>query len=119
MGSSSGSNGMAVGALVLGILSLLGAFFCGSGILFGLIAVVLGVLGMKKANSLPGQPQRGLAIAGIVTGAIGSIISIIVILFVYVLGSTADDISNDLGEINSAPSDGVCDTDRFLQDPDC
>ena len=109
---------MAVGALVLGILSLLGAFICGSGILFGLIAVVLGVLGMKKANSMPGQPQRGLAIAGIVTGAIGSIISILVILF-FVIGSTADDISNDLGDINSDPSDGVCDTDRFLQDPDC
>ncbi len=110
---------MAVAALVLGILSLLGAFFCGSGVLFGIIAVVLGFLGMKKANELPGQPQRGLAIAGIVTGAIGTIISIIVILFVFVLGSAADNIEDDFGEINSDPSDGVCDTDRFLQDPDC
>lgn len=115
----SGSNGLAVGALVLGILSLLAAFFCGTGLLFGIIAIVLGVLGMKKANAQPGQPQRGLAIAGIVTGAIGVVISIIVILVVFVIGSTADDINSDLDSINSDPSNGVCDESRFLQDPDC
>ena len=26
---------------------------------------------------------------------------------------------DDLGEINSDPSDGECDESRFLQDPDC
>ncbi len=117
--TGSGTNGLAVAALVLGILSLLGAFVCGSGLLFGAIGIVLGVLGLKKANSEPSQPQRGVAIAGIVTGAIGTVLSILVILFVFVIGSTADDIESDFGDMNSDPSDGVCDESRFIQDPDC
>ena len=28
-------------------------------------------------------------------------------------------LDEDFGEINSDPSDGVCNEDRFLQDPDC
>jgi hypothetical protein len=37
---------------------------------------VLGVLGIKKANTMPGQPQKGLAIGGIVTGAIGLLVGL-------------------------------------------
>jgi Na+/melibiose symporter-like transporter len=122
--SGSGSNGLAVAALVVGIISLIGIFCFGvGGILFGLVAVVLGVLGMKKANAQPGAPQKGLAIGGIVTGALGLLIGIVILVFFVVVGSTADDIQtdfeSDFGEINSDPSDGVCDESRFLQDPDC
>ncbi len=116
-GPQSGSNGLAVAALVVGIISLLGIFCFGiGGLVLGLIAVVLGVLGMKKANELPGQPQRGLAIAGLVTGGLAMVASIAFILFVFVLGSTVDTID---GGVNTDPSDGVCDQSRFLQDPDC
>lgn len=118
--TGSGSNGLAVAALVVGIISLIGIFCFGiGGILFGLVAVVLGVLGMKKANAEPGAPQKGLAIGGIVTGALGLLIGIAFLLFFVVIGSTADDLETDFGDINSDPSDGVCDESRFLQDPDC
>jgi hypothetical protein len=116
--SGSGSNGLAVAALVVGIISLIGIFCFGvGGILFGLVAVVLGVLGMKKANAQPGAPQKGLAIGGIVTGALGLLIGLAFLVFFVVLGATTED--TDFGDINSDPSDGVCDESRFLQDPDC
>lgn len=113
---SSGSNGMAIAALVLGLISLAGTLFCGAGVLFGAIAIVLGVLGVRKANELVGQPQRGVAIAGIVTGALGVLASLAFILVVFVFGSS---VESDFEGINTDPSDGVCDQSRFLQDPDC
>lgn len=107
---------MAIAALVLGLLSLVGTLFCGAGVLFGAIAIVLGVLGLRKANELVGQPQRGVAIAGIVTGALGVLASLAFILVVFVFGSSVED---DFEGINTDPADGVCDQSRFLQDPDC
>jgi hypothetical protein len=107
------SNGMAVAALVVGILALLGAFCFGfPGLLFGVIAVVLGILGLRRANTLPGTPQKGVAIAGIVTGAIGLLIGLAVVAL-FVLGASVDD------GYNSDPSDGTCDFSRTFQDPDC
>lgn len=111
---------MAIAALVLGILSLVGVFCWGvGGILLGLPAVVLGFLGMKKAKELPGAPQKGVAIGGIVTGALGLVGGLLFLLFTVILVASTDNIQNDFGDINSDPSDGVCDSDRFLQDPDC
>jgi hypothetical protein len=72
---------------------------------------------MKKANAQPGAPQKGLAIGGIVTGALGLLIGLAFLVFFVVLGATTED--TDFGDINSDPSDGVCDESRFLQDPDC
>lgn len=111
---------MAVAALIVGIVSLIGIFCFGvGGIVMGLIAVVLGVLGVKKANEAPGAPQKGLAIAGIVTGALGLLIGVAFLVFFVLVGAAADDLENDFGDINSDPPDGVCDESRFLQDPDC
>lgn len=33
--------------------------------------------------------------------------------------SFGDSAADDIGDLNSDPSDGVCNEDRFLQDPDC
>lgn len=111
---------MAVAALVVGIISLLGVFCWGvGGIVLGLVAVVLGVLGMRKSKELPGEPQKGLAIGGIVTGALGLLGGLVFLVLTVFLVSTADDLESDFGDINSDPSDGVCDESRFLQDPDC
>lgn len=109
------TNGLAVAALVVGILSIPIAFACGVGGLFGIAAVVLGFLGMKKANDELAGSGRGLAIGGIVTGVLGLLASIAIVLFWFVLAENVDDIDG----INSDPSDGVCNEDRFLQDPDC
>ena len=106
----SGSNGLAIASLVLGIIGLVTFWACGFGALPGLIAVVLGILGMQAANKQPGQPQRGLAIAGVVTGALAVLAGVAVFLLLV----TADDDG-----VNSDPSNGVCNPERFIQDPDC
>jgi hypothetical protein len=31
----------------------------------------------------------------------------------------ADSVTDNLNEINTDPSDGICNTDRSMQDPDC
>ena len=107
------SNGMAVAALVVGIISLAGFLCVGvGGVVLGPIAVLLGILGLRRANALPGTPQKGVAIAGIVTGAIGLLIGLAVVAL-FVLGASVDD------GYNSDPSDGTCDFSRTFQDPDC
>jgi hypothetical protein len=122
-------NGFAVAATVVGLISLVGSIlswiFPIRGlvvllVLMGLVAVALGVFGVagvKKANAQPGARQTGLALAGIVTGALGVLIGLAFMVFFVVFGATAED--SDFGDINSDPSDSVCDESRFLQDPDC
>jgi hypothetical protein len=38
---------------------------------------------------------------------------------IVALAVWADDTVDDFDGINSDPSNGVCNEDRFLQDPDC
>jgi len=75
------SNGMAVAALVCGIIS----FFC-LGLLLGIPAVVLGFLGLNKSKELGGT-GKGQAIAGIVLGGLATLWSIGFFLLVL-LGDT-------------------------------
>ena len=71
-------------SLVLGMLAvLIGCFF--AGIPLGALAVVTGVIALnneKKDSSKYGG--RGLAIAGIVTGVVGFLISMFIILLAFV-----------------------------------
>ena len=90
-------------------------WICGLGGLLGVAAVVLGIVGLGTARQRADGGGRGLAIGGIVTGALAILASIAFVLVVFVLA----DSSSDLSDINTDPSDGVCDQDRFLQDPDC
>lgn len=64
-----GTSGMAVASLVLGLLS-----FCLT-VLAGIPAIILGILGLVAINSSDGRLRgRGLAIAGIVMGGIGCLV---------------------------------------------
>ncbi|WP_330298832.1 DUF4190 domain-containing protein [Streptomyces sp. NBC_00503] len=65
------SNGFGVTALVLGIIAVIS---CYGGILFGIPAVIFGVLGRGKARR--GEADNdGMALAGIITGIVGIVIS--------------------------------------------
>ena len=88
------SNGLGIAALVLGILSLLGAFFAGvPGIVLGLIAIVLGVLGLRRVKAGRAD-NRGIAIAGLVTGILGLLLGILVLVFtVFLVRTTGDCIA--------------------------
>ncbi len=92
--SANPTNGLAVASLVTGIISFLGGFFLVGG-LFGIAAIVLGIIGLKRGGG------KGLSIAGIILGALGIIGSILGILFwVLVFGKAAHDVSNNVNDFN-------------------
>jgi uncharacterized membrane protein len=67
--------GMAIAALVLGILAVLLCWTVVGGVLFGLIAVVLGAVASGRARRRVAT-GRGMAIAGIVLGLLGLVLSV-------------------------------------------
>ncbi|MEX2289395.1 MAG: DUF4190 domain-containing protein [Mycobacteriales bacterium] len=70
-------NGLGVAALVLGILSLVSWFLFVGGI-FGVVAVVLGLVGRGRAKR--GEATNGgMALAGVITGMVGVLLTILVI----------------------------------------
>jgi hypothetical protein len=68
-------SGLAIAALVVGILALLTFWTVVGGIVLGLVAIVLGViaLGRVKKGIAAG---RGMAIAGVVLGVLGLLLSL-------------------------------------------
>lgn len=71
---------LSIVSLILGILSL-----TGFGFLLGIPAIITGGIALKKH-----QPGRGLSIAGIITGAISTLVSLLAVGFlVYVYMNAA------------------------------
>jgi prepilin-type processing-associated H-X9-DG protein len=60
--------GLAIASLVLGILSM----FCGT-FITGIPAIILGIIALVRIGKTPGLGGQGLAIAGLVTGGVGSV----------------------------------------------
>lgn len=79
------SNGLGIAAGVVGIVSLVVAFIPFVDFVSvpgGIVAVVLGVVGVNRANQMGGQ-GRGMAITGIVTGAVAIALVIVFVGLVY------------------------------------
>ena len=67
-------NGLGIAALVVGILAIIGILTVWGGLILGVIAVVLGVLGRGRAKR--GEADNGgMALAGIILGAVAVAIS--------------------------------------------
>lgn len=81
-------NGLAIGSLVVGILSLCLSWLPCCGGLLPIAAVVLGILGMKSS-------KRTLAIVGIVLGALVIVINIILTIVGAATG-TFTDLMNEM-----------------------
>lgn len=82
---------MAVAALVLGILT----FVC-LGPIAGILAIIFGFLGLKKAKEMGGT-GKGMATAGIILGVVGTILSIILlVVFVFAADKASDSISDSM-----------------------
>ncbi|MEO6881457.1 MAG: DUF4190 domain-containing protein [Mycobacteriaceae bacterium] len=80
-------NGFGVVALVLGIVSIPAGGIVGivAGIVLGILAVVLGVLGQGRVKR--GEANNGgVAIAGLITGSLGIVISLGILVVALVLG---------------------------------
>ncbi len=86
--------GFCIASMVLGIVALV--FFClwYISIPCGILAIIFGILGLKSVN-------KGMAIAGLVTGSIGLIISTLIIIIVFIFGIAVgisdvwDDVDDD------------------------
>jgi hypothetical protein len=98
------SNGMGIAALVVGVLALLSSIFVIGGLL-GLVAVVLGVLGLGKVKRREAS-SKGLPIAGIVLGALSVLIAAAAIaLGAWVFSSDAgQELAECLQEAGSDPT---------------
>jgi hypothetical protein len=80
-------NGMAVAALVLGIVACVLFWTVFGGIVLGVVAIVLGIVGARRARG-GRAPRRGMAVVGIVLGAVGLIAGgLILALGVSILNS--------------------------------
>ena len=83
------TSGLAIASLVFGILALVSSCIY-VGIIFGIPAVICGHMAMKKIAELQNPVGgKGLALAGLICGYIGSLLSLVTIGFVvFVLNAT-------------------------------
>lgn len=80
-GQSAGAprNGLGIAALVVGVLAIVASITVVGGVVPGLIAIVLGFIGRSRAKK--GQATNGgVALAGIITGAVGVVLSIVLVV---------------------------------------
>jgi hypothetical protein len=77
-----GANGPAVTSLVTGLLSATFGFLvftAAAAVIFGVIAIVTGIMGMKRAGALGGA-HRGNAVTGVISGLLGLFLGVLVIV---------------------------------------
>lgn len=90
-----GTPGIAVAALILGILALLTGWIYVGGLL-GIAAIVLGIISLKK----PGG--KGMGLAGIILGVLGLLGAILMVILTIIgvglFGKAANDISKNINE---------------------
>lgn len=119
-GSASQNDGKATAALVFGILAIVFLFTVVGGILFGIIAIVLGVLSKKNGPD-------GKAKGGIVCGIIGLVLSVLIAIIgfaagIAMLGYDSHDldeiaITEDFDDITSAPNAGTDPSESSTENP--
>ncbi|MDT8912468.1 DUF4190 domain-containing protein [Amycolatopsis sp. PS_44_ISF1] len=98
-------NGFGVTALVLGILAIVLCWTVWGGIVLGVLALIFGILGIKRANRREAT-NKGAAVAGVVTGVIGLIIGIILAVVVgSIFAIFGDQISSYQDCVNQAGGD--------------
>ncbi|MEU1870745.1 hypothetical protein RKD37_008355 [Streptomyces ambofaciens] len=71
-------NGMAIAALVLGILAVVLFWTVVGGVLLGILALVFGIIGARRARG-GRAPRRTMSIFGAVLGVLGVIGSVVII----------------------------------------
>jgi hypothetical protein len=79
------TNGKSIAALVLGILSIVGPYI---GFLLGIVAIILSAISLKEIR-IRNEQGRGLAIAGLVCGIVGTVLYAVLFLFFIFFLATA------------------------------
>lgn len=79
-GSPAKTDGFAVASLVLGIVGVVGICCYGLGAVVAVIALVFGILSLVRARKR-GTGVNGLAVAGVVLGAVGVVLGVTFITY--------------------------------------
>ena len=75
------TDGLAITSLVLGILSMI---FCGVGIVTAIPAVICGHIAMGRMKKDPNLQGKGLAMAGLIMGYLGIVVSVFSLIWAIV-----------------------------------
>jgi hypothetical protein len=83
------TNGLAVAALVVGIVGLVLFWTVWGGVILGILGLVFGAVGLNKSNR--GAPNKGMAVAGLTLGGIALVGSILfAVALVSVVGNSEE-----------------------------
>jgi len=78
------TNGKATASLVTGIASLVLSWCCGLGVV-GIVAIVLGVRARNEIRASGGTQQGdGIALAGVVTGALAVVFGVLILTLIVI-----------------------------------
>ncbi len=84
---------------VLGIISFVGIF-----IGFGLISIILGIIGLKKSKRA--GHKNGFAVAGIILGILEVIAALVITTFIILFAISAVNVCSELGSGTHVLTDG-------------
>jgi Domain of unknown function (DUF4190) len=101
-------NGMGVAALILGIVALLGFWTIFLGIVLGLLAVIFGVVGRKRANRREAS-NGSAALAGAILGGIALAGSL---LFLALVGAFFVNHKSDIEKFRDCANNAQTDQQR-------
>ncbi|MFD7893932.1 DUF4190 domain-containing protein [Streptomyces sp. NPDC059743] len=103
------ANGMGITSMVLGIIAVVTFCFWGVGIIVGVLALIFGIIGRRKAQR--GEATNGgMALAGIILGSIGALISAAFLGFL--IWAIANDENFDTTNTDPFATSLVVDTSR-------
>jgi hypothetical protein len=93
------TNGLAIASMVTGILSVVFGGCYGSGVAFAIAALITGIIGRKQIKENAPMGGSGMAIAGIVTGAVGLLFGILwILLYIFAGTYLSSMISNSISQ---------------------
>ncbi|MGM0477874.1 MAG: DUF4190 domain-containing protein [Bacteroidota bacterium] len=79
-GGAPQSNGLATASLVLGIISIVLCWIWVVGVIAGILAIILAIVAKNKIKSTPNMGGKGAANGGLITGIIGTIIALVIVI---------------------------------------
>jgi uncharacterized protein DUF4190/zinc ribbon protein len=82
--------GLAVAALVIGIVAIVLSFTIVFGFVLGGLAIVFGAIAIARART-PGTGGKGMGVAGLVLGIVAIFFAVLTIVFVVNLGHAVND----------------------------
>jgi len=100
------TRGLAVAALVVGIVGVVMSFTVVFGFVLGATAIVLGAIAIGRART--GAGGKGMGVAGLVLGGVAIVFSVLMIVFVANLGNTFDDRISNIQFCVDHPHDPTC-----------